>query len=114
MYDISLSLHRENVSEQMQEWWVVNQIKPGPIPKNPQKAGLDVYVFSDQVSPPSLGFLAGYGYVSAKCLFSLQKCFRFQLLPDAFIAKAGQPESMLGFGANFTGALIDCKLFNPC
>ncbi|KAK7944677.1 hypothetical protein WMY93_000405 [Mugilogobius chulae] len=25
------------------------------------EAGLDVYVFSDQVSPPSLGFLAGYG-----------------------------------------------------
>lgn len=48
----------------VQEWWIVNQTKPGKIKgktKDQVKAGLDLYILSDQVSPPSLGFLAGYG-----------------------------------------------------
>lgn len=66
MLDISVTLMRaENASGQIQEWWIVNQTEPGPIEKRSLKykyeAGLEVYVFSDQVSPPSLGFLAGYG-----------------------------------------------------
>lgn len=66
MLNITMKLMRaENASGQVQEWWIVNQTEPGPIEKRNQKydAGLEVYVFSDQVSPPSLGFLAGYGYV---------------------------------------------------
>uniref|UniRef100_A0A7N8WY20 Piezo type mechanosensitive ion channel component 2 n=1 Tax=Mastacembelus armatus TaxID=205130 RepID=A0A7N8WY20_9TELE len=55
----------QNVSDQIQEWWIVNQTQPGPVEKRSSKykheAGLELYVFSDQVSPPSLGFLAGYG-----------------------------------------------------
>uniref|UniRef100_A0A3Q2E540 Piezo non-specific cation channel R-Ras-binding domain-containing protein n=1 Tax=Cyprinodon variegatus TaxID=28743 RepID=A0A3Q2E540_CYPVA len=45
-----------------QEWWIVDELKPGPImiEGEKQEAGLHIYVFSDQVSPPSLGFLAGY------------------------------------------------------
>uniref|UniRef100_A0A3B4E1R7 Piezo-type mechanosensitive ion channel component n=1 Tax=Pygocentrus nattereri TaxID=42514 RepID=A0A3B4E1R7_PYGNA len=49
-----------------QEWWIVNEIEPGIISlkygnhSNPPK-GMELYIFSDQVSPPSLGFLAGYG-----------------------------------------------------
>ncbi|MEQ2181335.1 Piezo-type mechanosensitive ion channel component 2 [Goodea atripinnis] len=66
MFDISLTLMRaQNLSDQIQEWWIVNQLTAGPLdtidPK--REAGLRIYVFSDQVSPPSLGFLAGYGYV---------------------------------------------------
>ena len=65
--NITLSLWQIGKNDQMQEWWVVNQTEPGPI-KRPQRrekeAGLELYVFSDQVSPPSLGFLAGYGYVA--------------------------------------------------
>ncbi|XP_047446292.1 piezo-type mechanosensitive ion channel component 2 isoform X2 [Mugil cephalus] len=65
-FEINLSLKRaQNYSDQIQEWWIVNQTRPGPIEMKEQKyrneAGLDVYIFSDQVSPPSLGFLAGYG-----------------------------------------------------
>lgn len=64
---INLTLKRApNVSDQIQEWWIVSQTEPGLINKTSQnrsEAGLDLYVFSDQVSPPSLGFLAGYGYV---------------------------------------------------
>ncbi|KAM9322035.1 piezo-type mechanosensitive ion channel component 2 [Pholidichthys leucotaenia] len=65
-FDIDLTLKRaNNFSEQIQEWWIVNQTELGPIQKRSQnqiyEAGLDFYVFSDQVSPPSLGFLAGYG-----------------------------------------------------
>ncbi|XP_052333345.1 piezo-type mechanosensitive ion channel component 2-like, partial [Oncorhynchus keta] len=64
---ITLALERlHNDSEGVQEWWIVNQTSPGNInvrsPKNLYNAGLELYVFSDQVSPPpSLGFLAGYG-----------------------------------------------------
>ncbi|KAM9720068.1 piezo-type mechanosensitive ion channel component 2 isoform 2-T2 [Menidia menidia] len=64
MVDISLTLMRaQNLSDQVQEWWIVNQTESGPIDKRNQKneAGLQIYIFSDQVSPPSLGFLAGYG-----------------------------------------------------
>ncbi|KAM9458128.1 LOW QUALITY PROTEIN: piezo-type mechanosensitive ion channel component 2 [Salvelinus alpinus] len=63
---ITLALERfHNDSAEVQEWWIVNQTSPGKInvrsPKNLYDAGLELYVFSDQVSPPSLGFLAGYG-----------------------------------------------------
>ncbi|KAM7400229.1 hypothetical protein PAMA_004770 [Pampus argenteus] len=66
MFDINLTLKRaHNDSDQIQEWWIVNQTELGLISKRSQKykyeAGLELYVFSDQVSPPSLGFLAGYG-----------------------------------------------------
>ncbi|XP_044075319.1 piezo-type mechanosensitive ion channel component 2 isoform X3 [Siniperca chuatsi] len=67
MFNITLTLKRaQNDSDQIQEWWTVNQTELGPIDKrspNSKKyeAGLEVYIFSDQVSPPSLGFLAGYG-----------------------------------------------------
>ncbi|XP_070830644.1 piezo-type mechanosensitive ion channel component 2 [Chaetodon trifascialis] len=66
MFNISLTLKRtNNTGDQTQEWWIVKQTEDGPITKKQQKyrddTGLELYVFSDQVSPPSLGFLAGYG-----------------------------------------------------
>ncbi|XP_038573421.1 piezo-type mechanosensitive ion channel component 2 isoform X2 [Micropterus salmoides] len=66
MFNITVTLKRaQNISDQIQEWWIVNQTELGPIekrnPKYKYEAGLEVYIFSDQVSPPSLGFLAGYG-----------------------------------------------------
>lgn len=69
MLNISLELVRsQNDSKQIQEWWIVNQTELGPITKREtpkaspkDEPSLDLYVFSDQVSPPSLGFLAGYG-----------------------------------------------------
>ncbi|XP_061661347.1 piezo-type mechanosensitive ion channel component 2-like isoform X2 [Syngnathoides biaculeatus] len=67
--DILLSLERTaNESQEIQEWWVVDQ--PGSSlvrfggrasTDNRREAGLQIFVFSDKVSPPSLGFLAGYG-----------------------------------------------------
>ncbi|XP_054602750.1 piezo-type mechanosensitive ion channel component 2 isoform X5 [Nothobranchius furzeri] len=69
MIDINLHLERAtNVSDQVQEWWTVNQTVPGlmdhmvkPTNRTDAEVGLQIYIFSDQVSPPSLGFLAGYG-----------------------------------------------------
>ncbi|CAJ1072552.1 piezo-type mechanosensitive ion channel component 2 isoform X3 [Xyrichtys novacula] len=66
MMNITLTLTRmTSASGQVQEWWKVNQTEEGPIDirneKNKFAEGLELYVFSDQVSPPSLGFLAGYG-----------------------------------------------------
>ncbi|XP_067308925.1 piezo-type mechanosensitive ion channel component 2 isoform X2 [Pseudorasbora parva] len=65
--DLMLSLRKtgKNSSGGVQEWWIVNQTERGPLTADPFKdkneSGLEIYIFSDQVSPPSLGFLAGYG-----------------------------------------------------
>ncbi|XP_056325835.1 LOW QUALITY PROTEIN: piezo-type mechanosensitive ion channel component 2 [Danio aesculapii] len=62
--DITLFLNKKNSSEGVQEWWIVNQTDSGPLPGlngTQNQSGLQIYIISDQVSPPSLGFLAGYG-----------------------------------------------------
>ncbi|XP_054621092.1 piezo-type mechanosensitive ion channel component 2-like isoform X2 [Dunckerocampus dactyliophorus] len=68
--DILLSLERtDNDSQEIQEWWIVDQPASSLVPvrggasteDNRREAGLQLFVFSDKVSPPSLGFLAGYG-----------------------------------------------------
>ncbi|XP_026861692.2 piezo-type mechanosensitive ion channel component 2 isoform X3 [Electrophorus electricus] len=67
--DILLDLERtDNSSGQIQEWWIVDQPSVGTLQtrheqnaEQKREAGLQLYVFSDKVSPPSLGFLAGYG-----------------------------------------------------
>uniref|UniRef100_A0A673KUB4 Piezo-type mechanosensitive ion channel component 2-like n=1 Tax=Sinocyclocheilus rhinocerous TaxID=307959 RepID=A0A673KUB4_9TELE len=64
---ITLSLHKssKDSAEGVQEWWIVNQMDAGPLSvgsaRNANESGLELYIISDQVSPPSLGFLAGYG-----------------------------------------------------
>uniref|UniRef100_A0A3Q4MTG6 Piezo type mechanosensitive ion channel component 2 n=1 Tax=Neolamprologus brichardi TaxID=32507 RepID=A0A3Q4MTG6_NEOBR len=60
-YDIKVKLKRANDSND-KEWWIVYQTEPSKTNlTNLKSAGLELFVFSDQVSPPSLGFLAGYG-----------------------------------------------------
>uniref|UniRef100_H3DBK5 Piezo type mechanosensitive ion channel component 2 n=1 Tax=Tetraodon nigroviridis TaxID=99883 RepID=H3DBK5_TETNG len=63
MFNMSMNLEQDkNVSGQIQEWWIVNQSERGLLNFPKQfNDGLEVYIFSDKVSPPSLGFLAGYG-----------------------------------------------------
>uniref|UniRef100_A0A672M562 Piezo-type mechanosensitive ion channel component 2-like n=1 Tax=Sinocyclocheilus grahami TaxID=75366 RepID=A0A672M562_SINGR len=66
---IQLDLERShNGTEDIQEWWIVDQPSAGKTQmrsesklEKKREAGLQLYVFSDKVSPPSLGFLAGYG-----------------------------------------------------
>lgn len=68
--DILLALERStNQNREIQEWWIVDQPAASLVPvgggapwSNRREAGLQLFVFSDKVSPPSLGFLAGYGY----------------------------------------------------
>ncbi|XP_029978832.1 piezo-type mechanosensitive ion channel component 2-like isoform X2 [Sphaeramia orbicularis] len=67
--DILLALERStNQSKEIQEWWIVDQpaaslvpVGGGALAGERREAGLQLFVFSDKVSPPSLGFLAGYG-----------------------------------------------------
>lgn len=67
--DIMLALERStNQSREIQEWWIVDQPDASLVPirgrillRDKRDAGLQLVVFSDKVSPPSLGFLAGYG-----------------------------------------------------
>lgn len=70
--DILLALERStNQSREIQDWWIVDQpgatqvpIEGGSLLNDRREAGLQLFVFSDKVSPPSLGFLAGYGYTT--------------------------------------------------
>lgn len=67
--DILLALKRSaNPGREIQEWWIVDQPSVSSVPLQGEasptvqrEAGLQLFVFSDKVSPPSLGFLAGYG-----------------------------------------------------
>ncbi|KAM4705939.1 piezo-type mechanosensitive ion channel component 2 [Rhinophrynus dorsalis] len=55
--NLNVSLKKEDTAEGVREWWIVSQNQKRFSGKN----GLELCVFSDKVSPPSLGFLAGYG-----------------------------------------------------
>ncbi|XP_068788262.1 piezo-type mechanosensitive ion channel component 2 isoform X6 [Struthio camelus] len=56
--NITVSLVKNVSDEGVREWWVLNQL--GKRYKTSEES-LELFVFSDKVSPPSLGFLAGYG-----------------------------------------------------
>ncbi|NWY11387.1 PIEZ2 protein, partial [Aphelocoma coerulescens] len=56
--NITVSLVKNGSEEGAREWWVLNQL--GKRQKTSQDS-LELFIFSDKVSPPSLGFLAGYG-----------------------------------------------------
>ncbi|XP_064410244.1 piezo-type mechanosensitive ion channel component 2 [Latimeria chalumnae] len=56
--NLSVALKQEKGNTSIkQEWWTVNQT----VKKYTNNISLELFVFSDKVSPPSLGFLAGYG-----------------------------------------------------
>ncbi|NXX12190.1 PIEZ2 protein, partial [Podargus strigoides] len=56
--NITVSLVKNVSDEGVREWWVLNQL--GKRYKTSEES-LELLIFSDKVSPPSLGFLAGYG-----------------------------------------------------
>ncbi|XP_078397176.1 piezo-type mechanosensitive ion channel component 2-like [Cetorhinus maximus] len=56
---VKLVQQKDNITGHIQEWWTVNQTER--FDGNDDKESLEIIVFSDKVSPPSLGFLAGYG-----------------------------------------------------
>ncbi|XP_010707099.1 piezo-type mechanosensitive ion channel component 2-like [Meleagris gallopavo] len=56
--NITVSLVKNVSEEGVREWWVLNQL--GKRYKTSEES-LELFIFSDKVSPPSLGFLAGYG-----------------------------------------------------
>ncbi|XP_041045853.1 piezo-type mechanosensitive ion channel component 2-like [Carcharodon carcharias] len=56
---LKLVKQKDNITGHIQEWWTVNQTER--FDRNNDKESLEIIVFSDKVSPPSLGFLAGYG-----------------------------------------------------
>ncbi|XP_053427802.1 piezo-type mechanosensitive ion channel component 2 isoform X1 [Nycticebus coucang] len=57
--DITIILSRDNATKSNSEWWVLNLT--GNRLYNQHSQALELVVFNDKVSPPSLGFLAGYG-----------------------------------------------------
>ncbi|XP_055994098.1 piezo-type mechanosensitive ion channel component 2 isoform X2 [Sorex fumeus] len=57
--NITIILSRDNATESNSEWWVLNLT--GNRIYNKHAQSLELVVFNDKVSPPSLGFLAGYG-----------------------------------------------------
>uniref|UniRef100_A0A8C8R5P6 Piezo type mechanosensitive ion channel component 2 n=1 Tax=Pelusios castaneus TaxID=367368 RepID=A0A8C8R5P6_9SAUR len=57
MENITVSLIKNQSKDGVREWWVLSQLGK----RYRQEESLELIVFSDKVSPPSLGFLAGYG-----------------------------------------------------
>ncbi|XP_072805380.1 piezo-type mechanosensitive ion channel component 2 isoform X3 [Vicugna pacos] len=57
--NITIILSRDNTAKSSSEWWVLNLT--GSRLYNQHAQALELVVFNDKVSPPSLGFLAGYG-----------------------------------------------------
>ncbi|XP_059975090.1 piezo-type mechanosensitive ion channel component 2 isoform X2 [Mesoplodon densirostris] len=57
--NITVILSRDNTTKSNSEWWVLNLT--GNRIYNQHAQALELVVFNDKVSPPSLGFLAGYG-----------------------------------------------------
>ncbi|XP_036679595.1 piezo-type mechanosensitive ion channel component 2 isoform X1 [Balaenoptera musculus] len=57
--NITIILSRDNTTKSNSEWWVLNLT--GNRIYNQHVQALELVVFNDKVSPPSLGFLAGYG-----------------------------------------------------
>ncbi|KAM5222304.1 piezo-type mechanosensitive ion channel component 2 isoform 2-T2 [Ctenodactylus gundi] len=57
--NITIILFRDNTTKSNSEWWVLNLT--GNRIYNRESQALELVVFNDKVSPPSLGFLAGYG-----------------------------------------------------
>uniref|UniRef100_A0A8C9WR46 Piezo-type mechanosensitive ion channel component n=1 Tax=Scleropages formosus TaxID=113540 RepID=A0A8C9WR46_SCLFO len=55
-----VTLQKGNGSTETQ-WWVVQECLPNQLQKSCHS--IEMVIFSDKVSPPSLGFLAGYGIV---------------------------------------------------
>lgn len=43
------------------QWWVVEECSPVPASSDHKCHSIEIVVFSDKVSPSSLGFLAGHG-----------------------------------------------------
>nr|XP_057939289.1 piezo-type mechanosensitive ion channel component 2 [Doryrhamphus excisus] len=61
---LSIKLQKVNgTSEQADQWWVVQECSPGPMSHEHKCHSIEMVVFSDKVSPSSLGFLAGHGIV---------------------------------------------------
>ncbi|XP_010637331.1 piezo-type mechanosensitive ion channel component 2 isoform X4 [Fukomys damarensis] len=57
--NITIILSRDNTTKSNSEWWVLNLT--GNRIYDQESQALELMVFNDKVSPPSLGFLAGYG-----------------------------------------------------
>ncbi|XP_029912219.1 piezo-type mechanosensitive ion channel component 2 [Myripristis murdjan] len=62
---LSLRLQQANggSDEEADQWWVVEECSPVPNLADPGCDSIEIVVFNDKVSPPSLGFLAGHGIV---------------------------------------------------
>ncbi|XP_056321992.1 LOW QUALITY PROTEIN: piezo-type mechanosensitive ion channel component 2 [Danio aesculapii] len=60
---LSVSLQQGNRSspDSAPQWWMVQECWPGPPPGSCRS--IEMVVFNDKASPPSVGFLAGYGIV---------------------------------------------------
>ncbi|XP_066575227.1 piezo-type mechanosensitive ion channel component 2 isoform X2 [Amia ocellicauda] len=58
---ITLTLEKKEIDAMEVEWWTVNMSRPERGIPAENMNGIVLYVFSNKVSPPSLGFLAGYG-----------------------------------------------------
>ncbi|XP_077465770.1 piezo-type mechanosensitive ion channel component 2 [Stigmatopora argus] len=62
---LSMKLRKVNdtLEREADQWWMVQECSPTSDPSDPKCDTIEMVVFSDKVSPSSLGFLAGHGIV---------------------------------------------------
>ncbi|XP_034027616.1 piezo-type mechanosensitive ion channel component 2 [Thalassophryne amazonica] len=60
---VRLQVVKGTTDKERDQWWVVEECSPAPISSAPSCHSIEIIVFSDKVSPSSLGFLAGHGIV---------------------------------------------------
>nr|XP_061802951.1 piezo-type mechanosensitive ion channel component 2-like [Nerophis lumbriciformis] len=62
---LSMKLRKGNGTSEQEadQWWMVQECSPTSDSSDPKCDSIEIVVFSDKVSPSSLGFLAGHGIV---------------------------------------------------
>lgn len=65
---MSVKLQQVNRTSEKEadQWWVVQECSPVLTSSEHKCHSIEIVVFSDKVSPSSLGFLAGHGWVTGK------------------------------------------------
>lgn len=60
---MSIKLQQVNGTSEREadQWWVVEECSPVHVSSDHKCHSIEIVVFSDKVSPSSLGFLAGHG-----------------------------------------------------
>lgn len=67
------------------QWWMVEECSPALTSANPKCHNIEIVIFSDKVSPPSLGFLAGHGYGTRNIIWILSESLASHIFVSSLV-----------------------------